>query len=313
VTTITTEPLNQRGLIAAAQAGDERAFRELVGRYERALQLHCYRMLGSLHDAQDLTQETLLRAWRSLERFERRSGVQTWLYRIATNACLDELERRPRRPEPTVDPYPDAWLPDDGSAVDPAARYARREGIELAFLTAIQRLPGRQRAVLILRDVLGWTGAETAALLDTTVAAANSALQRARATIDGALPAQRVAPGPMVERALLARYVDAFERTDIAALVAILREDAELTMPPQPAVVGALAVAEWVCGGCGAVPGVVVATWVSANGGPAILWRVATPDGPGAPQRLIVPEADGDRFAALHTFAARNLPGFGAS
>jgi len=313
VTTITSDPLTQRGLVAAAQAGDERAFRELVGPYERALRLHCYRMLGSLHDAQDLTQETLLRAWRSLDRFERRSGVRTWLYRIATNACLDELERRPRQPQPTVDPYPDAWLPDDGCAVDPAARYARREGIELAFLTAIQRLPGRQRAVLILRDVLGWTGAETAALLDTTVAGANSALQRARATIDGALPAQRVAPGPRVQRELLARYVEAFERTDIDGLVAILREDAAMTMPPQPAILGARPVAEWVCGGCGAVPGTVVATWVSANGGPAILWRAATPDGPGRPQRLIIPEADGDALAALHTFDARGLPGFGDS
>src|SRR5215217_147895 len=168
---------DERAMVAAAQAGDERAFRRLVEPYRRALEVHCYRMLGSPQDAEDVVQETLLRAWRSLERFERRSSVHTWLYRIATNACLDELERRPRRAEPHVDAYPDDRLADAVSPhVDPAARYAMREGMQLAFLTAIQRLPGRQRAVLILRDVLGWTGAEVADLLDSTVAAVNSAL-----------------------------------------------------------------------------------------------------------------------------------------
>ena len=148
---------------------------------------------GSVHDAEDVSQDTLLRAWRSFERFEGRSSVETWLYRIATNACLDELEKRPRR---IVEPYPDSRLEDaDTSIADPAARYALREGMELAFLTAIQRLPGRQRAVLILRDVLGWTGAETAELLETTVTAVNSALQRARATIEAEAPARVVAPG----------------------------------------------------------------------------------------------------------------------
>src|SRR4051812_34990681 len=146
----------ERGLLAAARAGDERAFRLLVEPYRRALQAHCYRMLGSPHDAEDLTQETLLRAWRSLERFERRAALRTWLYRIATNACLDELERRPRQAEPVL-PFPDdderAQLEAESAAgvVDPAARYALRESLELAFLTAIRRLPGRQRAVLILR------------------------------------------------------------------------------------------------------------------------------------------------------------------
>jgi RNA polymerase sigma-70 factor (ECF subfamily) len=260
------------GLLAAAQAEDERAFRELVGPYERALRLHCYRMLGSLHDAEDLTQETLLRAWRSLERFERRAGVQTWLYRIATNACLDELERRPRRPEPTIDPYPDAWLPDDGSAVDPASRYARREGIELAFLTAIQRLPGRQRAVLdpARRARLDRRRDGRAARYHgrrrQQRAPARAGDDRRRAPARVVRPARR-------SSALLARYVDAFERTDIDALVAILREDAEMTMPPQPAVVGArrrrLGVRR-----LRRCPGAVVATWVSANGGPAVLWRV---------------------------------------
>src|SRR3954467_3833876 len=146
---------DQRALLAMAQAGDERAFRRLVDPYRRPLEVHCYRMLGSVHDAEDVLQETLLKAWRSLEGFERRSSVHTWLYRIATNACLDELERRPRRPEP-VQPFPDAGLADAAPVVDPAARYAAHEGMELAFLTAIQQLPGRQRAILVLRDVLGW-------------------------------------------------------------------------------------------------------------------------------------------------------------
>src|SRR5579859_159093 len=148
-----------RLLLARAQAGDERAFRALIEPYRRALHVHAYRMLGSVDDAEDVVQETLLRAWRTLGRFEPRATLQTWLFRIATNACLDELERRPRRPEP-VDPFPER-LSDESVAptYDPAARYAIREGMELALLRAIQELPGRQRAVLIFRDVLGWTAA----------------------------------------------------------------------------------------------------------------------------------------------------------
>src|SRR5262249_10619308 len=173
---------DQRRLRAAAQAGDERAFRRLVEPYRHALEVHCYRMLGSAQDAEDLAQETLLRAWRALDRFEPRAQFQTWLYRIATNACLDELERRPRRPGP-VDPFPDRPSSEPASPTyDPAARYAIREGLELALLRAIQNLPGRQRAVLIFRDVLGWTAPEVAEVLESTVASVNSALQRSRAT-----------------------------------------------------------------------------------------------------------------------------------
>src|SRR4051794_31746654 len=253
----TTSTTDERALIAAAQAGDERAFRALVEPYRRVLEVHCYRMLGSRHDAEDLVQETLLRAWRALERFEQRASVSAGLYGIATNACLDEIERRPRRAEVHVDPFPDERLAEaalTAPVVDPAARYALREGMELALLTAIQRLPGRQRAVLILRDVLGWTGPEVAELLGTTVAAVNGALQRARATVEDVVPTQAIGTTRprSAERELLDRYVSAWERHDMDDLVALLREDAVLTMPPQRALVGSSAIAEFwrgpICG-----------------------------------------------------------------
>ena len=306
MTTHTAPAPDEHALVAAAQSGDERAFRALVEPYARALEVHCYRMLGSAHDAEDVAQETLLRAWRSLERFERRASVQTWLYRIATNACLDELERRPRRPEPVVEPYPDARLQDASPHGDPVARYALRESMELAFLTAIQRLPGRQRAVLILRDVLGWTGAEVADLLESTVTAVNSALQRARATIEHELPARSVSPGRSTQRDLLRRYVEAWERADMDGLVALLREDAVLSMPPTPSIAGAAAIGAFfaqVRGGLGRL----VATATSANGRPAVALREHTPDGSSRPHRLLVLDVDGDRIAALHAYADPEL------
>jgi RNA polymerase sigma-70 factor, ECF subfamily len=280
--------------VAEAQAGDERAFRAVVEPYRRALEVHCYRMLGSIDDAEDVVQDTLLRAWRSFDRFEGRSTVETWLYRIATNACLDELERRPRR---AVEPYPDSRLEDaDTSIADPAARYALHEGMELAFLTAIQRLPGRQRAILILRDVLGWTGAEAAELLETTVTAVNSALQRARATIEAEAPAHRVAPGRGFQRELLRRYVDAWEQADMSALVKLLREDAVMTMPPEETVRGAaaiIAVFERRCGG----DLVASATW--ANGCPAVELR----DTSGELHRTLVLDVREDGIAAVRACA----------
>jgi RNA polymerase sigma-70 factor (ECF subfamily) len=267
-----------------------------------ALDVHCYRMLGSRQDAEDIAQETLLRAWRSLDRFERRASVHTWLYRIATNACLDELERRPRRAVPVVDPYPDERLREAASpVVDPAARYALREGMELALLTAIQSLPGRQRAVLILRDVLGWTGAEVAELLDSTVAAVNSALQRARATIEQRVPARSVSPGRATERDLLRRYVDAWERADMDDLLALLRADAVLSMPPAPAVAGASQIGEFFAR-VRARHGRLVASASGPNGQPAVALREQRTDGTSQPHRLLVLDVEDERIATLHAF-----------
>ncbi len=247
-------------VVAAARAGEESAFAELVERYRRELQVHCYRMLGSFEDAEDMVQETLLRAWRKRKSFEGRSSFRAWLYRIATNACLDALKRRPPRvlppqvataadprvpPLPAADmpwlqPYPDRLL--EGIAAGdegPEAELVSKETIELTFLVAIQHLVPRQRAVLILRDVLGWSAKETARLLETTVDSVNSALRRARSTLRRHLPPSRLewASGSdptQEERRLLRRYMDAHERTDATIFAALLREDARLTMPPTP-------------------------------------------------------------------------------
>jgi RNA polymerase sigma-70 factor (ECF subfamily) len=294
---------DQRLLIAAAQAGDERAFRSLVDPYRRVLEVHCYRMLGSPHDAEDLVQETLLRAWRNLDRFDRRASITTWLYRIATNACLDELERRPRRPEP-VQPYPDSRLDEVASpAYDPAARYAIREGMELALLAAIQLLPGRQRAVLILRDVLGWTAPEVADLLDTTVAAVTSALQRARATVDRELPGRPpAAPGPST-RALLERYVDAWQRFDVDGLVDLLKEDAAIRMPPGRTLHGAAAIGAFYrrLPGGGDIRGIAV-TPTSANGRPAVVMHIREPGGRLRPHGVLVLDVAGGAIAGIDAY-----------
>ncbi|MEV0127615.1 RNA polymerase subunit sigma-70 [Dactylosporangium sp. NPDC050688] len=204
--------------------------------YRRELEVHCYRMLGSVHEAEDLVQETYLKAWRARDGFDGRSSVRTWLYRIATNACLDALKARPRRalpvdlgpgePEHWLEPIPDAVL----DAAGPEAAAVAREGVELAFLAALQHLPPRQRAVLILRDVLDWSAAETATLLEMTVPAVNSALQRAKARVPAAGPA--VGPATAAEHEVARRYADAFQRADIPAMVSLLAQDARAAMPP---------------------------------------------------------------------------------
>jgi RNA polymerase sigma-70 factor (ECF subfamily) len=294
--------MDQRLLLAAAQAGDERAFRRLVDPYRHALEVHCYRMLGSAQDAEDLAQETLLRAWRALDRFEPRAQFQTWLYRIATNACLDELERRPRRPVP-VDPFPDR--PSDDSApptYDPVARYAIREGMELALLRAIQELPGRQRAVLIFRDVLGWTAPEVAELLASSVASVNSALQRARGAIKQQLPETTAPAAGAAERELLNRYVAAFEHADMDGLVALLREDATLRMPPQPSLSGGLQIArfflETAHGDLTRVRH--KPTW--ANRRPAVTIEVRADDGTWVPHGISVLEIEEGQIVGIDAF-----------
>jgi RNA polymerase sigma-70 factor, ECF subfamily len=289
--------------LVAAQAGDEQAFRRLVEPYRHALEVHCYRILGSAHDAEDLAQEALLRAWRGLGRFEPRVQFQTWLYRIATNACLDELARRPRRPQP-VDPFPDA-PPDETAAptYDPAARYAIREGMELALVRAIQQLPGRQRAVLIFRDVLGWTAPEVAEVLETSVASVTSALQRARATIERRVPETAwTAPGP-AERELLGRYVAAFEHADMDGLVALLREDATLRMPPQPSLQGGPEIARFFLDTVARGDLTRIrhtATW--ANGRPAVTIELRAEDGSWVPHGISVLEIEEGRIAAIDAF-----------
>jgi RNA polymerase sigma-70 factor (ECF subfamily) len=293
----------QRLLLTCAQAGDERAFRRLVEPYRHALEVHCYRMLGSAQDAEDMAQETLLRAWRALERFEPRVQFQTWLYRIATNACLDELERRPRRPEP-VDPFPDR--PSDETApptFDPAARYAIREGMELALLRAIQELPGRQRAVLIFRDVLGWTAPEVADVLDSTVASVTSALQRARTTIDQGLPETARTPVDPAERELLHRYAAAFEEANMDGLVALLREDATLRMPPGPSVSGGLRIARFFLETVAQGDLTRIRprpTW--ANGRPAVTIEVRAADGTWIPHGIAVLAIEKGQIAAIDAF-----------
>ena len=241
--------------LARARSGDEDAFRELTDPYRRELQLHCYRMLGSVQDAEDALQETLLAAWRGLARFQERASVRAWLYRIATNRCLNVLRDKGRRPgqapmaEPPVptrlaepvwlDPYPGALLagiPDH--APGPEARYETRESIQLAFIAGLQHLPPRQRAVLVLRDVLGFRAAEAADMLRISEAAVKGALQRARGALGARLPAggrdRAPLPDSPAERRVVGRFADAIESGDVDGMVGLLTDDAWLTMPPQP-------------------------------------------------------------------------------
>jgi RNA polymerase sigma-70 factor (TIGR02960 family) len=242
-------------LLQRARAGDRDAFSALVEPYRRELQVHCYRMLGSLQDAEDALQETLLAAWLGLDGFEGRASVRTWLYRIATNRCLNQLRSSGRRPltaaplpvtppEPTrlgevpwLQPYPDVLLEGlSDQAPGPEARYESREAISLAFVTAVQLLPPNQRAVLLLRDVLGYRASETAELLGLTEDAVTGALKRARATMDATRTSDPPPPAPdsPEERMLLDRFVAAFTELDVDALIALMTDDAWVRMPPLP-------------------------------------------------------------------------------
>jgi RNA polymerase sigma-70 factor, ECF subfamily len=252
--------VNEPELLQAARDGDEDAFGRLVEPHRSALLAHCYRMLGSLPDAEDAVQDTLLRAWRGLPRFEGRSSLRSWLYAIATNVSLRALERRPQRVLPIdygpaadphdgpgeplvesvwVEPYPDERLSLEDGLAGPEARYEQRESVELAFIAALQHLPARQRTVLILRDVLGFSARETAEALDRTPASIDSALQRARRTVDEQLPeqSQQAALSSIGDeglREIVDRFVDAWERADVDKLVAMLTEEPTMTMPPLP-------------------------------------------------------------------------------
>jgi RNA polymerase sigma-70 factor (ECF subfamily) len=256
----TSVNVNERDLLDAARQGDEDAYGRLVAPYRAQLHAHCYRMLGSVPDAEDALQEAFLRAWRGLPRFEGRSSFHSWLYTIATNACLKAIERRPTRVLPIdygpatdphdapaepllesvwVEPYPDELLGLADGFAAPEARYEQRESVELAFIAALQHLPPRQRAVLILRDVLGFSGQEVADVLETSTASVYSALQRAHKAVDERLPeqSQQATLRSLDEaelREVVGGYVDAWERGDIDAVAAMLAEDAIIAMPPMP-------------------------------------------------------------------------------
>jgi RNA polymerase sigma-70 factor (TIGR02960 family) len=318
--------------LARARAGDGEAFRELTDPYRRELHLHCYRMLGSVQDAEDTVQETLLAAWRGLGQFEERASVRSWLHTIATNRCLNELRDAARRPaaaaryqwsapppEPTrrteplsLQPYPDALLDDlPDAAPGPEARYETREALALAFVAGLQRLPPRQRAVLVLRDVLGYPAAQVAGMLAISEVSVNSALQRARATL-AAQPhaaSRDSAPAPRSarERRLTSRFADAFEAADTDRLVALLTEDALLTMPPEPleyqghaAIAGFFQARPW---WGGQAPRLVP---TRANNQPAFGYYRSGPHAP-VTHSIIVLTLAGDKICAITRFGDDNL------
>src|SRR5688572_12341716 len=281
---------------------------------------HCYRMLGSAFDAEDAVQETMVRAWKSLDRFEGRASLRTWLYRIATNVCLDALSDRSRRARPMeegpngsiedqlevrerrhwLEPVPDARvLPSDASPFELAAL---RQSIRLAFVSALQHLPPRQRAALLLSEVLGWSAAEVAECLDMSVAAVNSALQRARATVAARSGGRDREPLSDEQTTLLDRYVDAFHRYDVDALVALLRDDATLSMPPYTLWLrGPDTIRSWLLGrGAGCRGSLLLPT--RASGAPSFGQYRPSADGGHEPFALIVLEVEGDRVAAWNSF-----------
>ena len=320
--------------LARARAGDGDAFGELTGPYRCELQLHCYRILGSVQDAEDMLQETLLAAWRGLGGFEERASVRTWLYKIATNKCLNALRDAGRRPagsirfewsapppEPTrrteplwLQPYPDTLLDDvPDTTPGPEARYETKEALALAFVAGLQRLPPRQRAVLVLRDVLGYPAAQAANMLAVSEVSVNSALQRARTTLAAQLPAasRDSAPAPRSarERELTSRFADAFEAADTDRLMALLTEDALLTMPPEPLEYqGRAAIAEFFQSRPWWGGRVARLVPTRANNQPAFGYYRADPPAAGVHANgLVVLTLAGDKICAITRFTDHNL------
>jgi RNA polymerase sigma-70 factor (ECF subfamily) len=311
------------GLPVSLRVMTDATFQALTDPYRRELQLHCYRMLGSVQDAEDVLQETLLAAWRGLEGFEERASLRAWLYKIATNRCLNWLrdaKRRPRTtwewpaqpPEPTrrgeplwLEPYPDVLIED--TAPGPEARYETREAVALAFVTGLQHLPPRQRAVLVLRDVLGLRAGEVADTLDSTEASVNSALQRARAAlVQHRLPGGRERaplPDSPQERELVGRFADAFESGDLDGLVALLTDDALLTMPPEPLIYeGPAAIREFfsiIPAARGFARFALVPT--RANGQPAFAYWTDASEG------VFVLTLEGERVAGITRFGVEGV------
>ena len=320
------------GALEAALSGSREAFEQISEPHRRELQVHCYRMMGSILDAEDLVQETLIRAWEKLHTFEARAPFRAWLYRIATNACLDELSKRsrrvlpyqlypaanPRRPldsavmDPIwIEPFPDAWL--ETERANPAARYDQRESVTLAFLVALQALPPRQRAILILRDVLGLPANEVADLLEISTSAVSSALYRARNRLVDIYPAHTYA-SPSTDPAvqiLLERYVKAWEEADIEGLLTLLREDATFPMPPSPSWYrGRKAIGEFVERSI--LDGDSKGRWrllaTHANGQPAFAWYRRGPDrSTYTPFAIQVVSVDGTKIADATTFVFPQL------
>jgi RNA polymerase sigma-70 factor, ECF subfamily len=328
----TTTTLQERRLLVAARDGDQDAYRHLIQQYRSELLAHCYRMLGSLQDSEDALQETLLRAWRGLPRFEQRRPIRPWLHKIATNACLDVIAKRPKRVLPIdqgppadvdagpgkpllesvwVEPYPDDRLGLEDGYAAPHARYEQRESVELAFIAALQHLPARQRAVLLLREVLGFSAREVAESLETSATSVNSALQRARRVVQERLPAQSQQAtlrslGDEGLRAVVERYIEAWESRDADALRALLVDDARFAMPPFP---------NWFQGR-NAVIAFISATGtprlrhvaIQASGQPAVGWYLWSPRRESyLPSSLEVLSIEGARVKEIVAFASPEL------
>ncbi|HLO28698.1 MAG TPA: sigma-70 family RNA polymerase sigma factor [Anaerolineales bacterium] len=337
------QELETERLLAAARNGDAGRFSELTEPYRRELQVHCYRILGSLHDAEDLVQETFLRAWRRLDTYEGRASFRSWLYKIATNACLDFLDQQrsrrllpnaslpradpragitPPAPEMTwLEPFPDEWL-SDSAAINPEARYTDSESVSLSFLTALQVLPPRQRAVLILRDVLDFSAIETADVLELTVSSVNSALHRARTTLSQRyrhekMEATTLSATDERTRWLLDHFVQAWESADVNGLVALLKQDAAFAMPPSPSwYQGRKAIqiftAATIFADDGMFPGKAADRWrllpTRANGSPAFAIYQRAEKNDYQPFGLVVLTIERNKLSEIMSFIDPSLP-----